>query len=226
MKDLFLDIEALGRRPGCAIIQLAAVVFDPATGETADEFEAYIQPEEGDPWHVELATLEWHREQGTFPHAPEILEAAFAAGDAIDAFTDWIIDVRDRHPIEDVWSWGSTYDFPMLDPYWDRYAMGGQAPWNYWNPSDARGFWKLAFPGIKHGPRPHHALEDCRHGIKDLVSALRELTAGRDIVRELARWSLAHGEAVDILPAEHGRKLWPIIAKAREFAPEETEVPA
>jgi hypothetical protein len=112
MNDLFLDIEALGRKPGSAIVEFMS-------------------------W---LGTL----------------------GEA-------------GHQIDDIWTWGITYDIPLLAPVFDHYA--GSTPWKYHAVSDARSFWKRAFPGIKHAPRPHHALEDCRHGIRDLVSALSQLTS-------------------------------------------------
>lgn len=179
MKDLFIDIEALGRRAGCAVIQLGAVVFDRDTGETADDLQLYIQPEERDPWTADLATLEWHSAQGTFPHPPDVSRITLGAGEAIDAFLDWLSDVgMAGHEIDDVWSWGATYDFPLLDPYWERYATGGEPPWAYWQPADARTVWKLAFPGVKHAPRPHRALDDCLAGVEDLCAALAKLKGG------------------------------------------------
>ncbi len=180
MNSLFVDIEALGKTRGCAIVQLGALVFDPATGETAADLQLYIQPEKTDPWHADLDTLEWHARQGTFPHPPDIREKlALTAGEAVDAFLDWLAEAADAgHEIDDIWSWGSTYDFPLLEPYWERYATGGEAPWAYWQPSCARTVWKLAFPGVKHAPRPHRALDDCQAGVADLCAALAKLKGG------------------------------------------------
>lgn len=178
MKDLFLDIEALGKVRGSTIIQIGAVVFDPATGETTEDFQIYIQPEPKDPWTADLDTLEFHHQLGTFPHPPGIRDnAALPPGEAINAFFDFLADVATAgHEIDDVWSWGSTYDFPLLDPYWERYGTAGEAPWMYWQPSCARTVWKLAFPGVKHGKRPHHALDDCKAGVADLCAAIAKLT--------------------------------------------------
>lgn len=176
MKDLFIDIEALGLRQGSAVIQLGAVVFDRETGETAEDIQLYLQPEKGDPWHADPDTLAWHDKQGTYPHPPEVRRITLTAGEGIDAFLDWLGEVATAgHEIDDVWSWGATYDFPLLDPYWERYATGGEPPWAYWQPACARTVWKLAFPGVKHGPRPHHALEDCLAGVADLCAALAKL---------------------------------------------------
>ncbi|MCW1922693.1 3'-5' exoribonuclease [Luteolibacter arcticus] len=214
MKDLFLDIEALGRKPGSAIIQLGAIVFDPDTGATAEEFHRYINPNP-DLFTSDLGTLAWHAEQGTWPHPPGLEITDEAA--AFCEFVEWFGTLAHAgHVIEDAWSWGITYDFGLLAPYFEHYTGG--APWRYRQVTDARSFWKRAFPGIKHKDRPHHALEDCRDGIKDLVSALRELTAGRDLARDLERWEHECGESTDIVPPENGRKLWPIIARAKDIA--------
>lgn len=180
MKDLFIDIEALGLVPGSAIVQLGAAVFDRDSGEIDMDLQLYLQPEKGDPWTVDLETLEWHGKQGTFPHPPAIREKlALPAGEAIDAFLDWLSEAADAgHEIDDIWSWGADYDFPLLDPYFHRYATGGEAPWAYWQAADARTVWKLAFPGVKHAPRLHHALHDCKAGVADLCAALKKLKGG------------------------------------------------
>lgn len=174
--DLFIDIEALGHKPGCAVIQIGAAVFDRHTGEIADSIQIYIQPEKNDRFHADLDTLAWHARQGTFPHPPDIAEIAFNTGDAVDCFSEFLGGVSDfGHVIDDVWSWGADYDFPIIEPLFERFAIGGEPPWMYWQVSDARTVWKLAFPGVKHGKRPHHALDDCKAGIADLCAALAAL---------------------------------------------------
>ncbi|RYD24757.1 MAG: 3'-5' exoribonuclease, partial [Verrucomicrobiaceae bacterium] len=180
MKDLFLDIEALGRKPGSAIIQLGAIVFDPATGETASEFHRYIQPHP-DRFTADLGTLAWHAEKGTWPHPAgvEVMDEDVA----IIEFMSWLGTLGIAgHQITDIWTWGITYDIPILAPVFDHYA--GSQPWKYHAPSDARSFWKRAFPDVRHADRPHHALEDCRHGIKDLAAALSELTGGERVATD------------------------------------------
>ncbi|MGC4014675.1 MAG: hypothetical protein QM755_09200 [Luteolibacter sp.] len=36
----------------------------------------------------------------------------------------------------------------------------------------------MAFPGVRHEPRPHHAKEDAIAGAEDLMAALRKLRSG------------------------------------------------
>jgi hypothetical protein len=165
LHHLFIDIEALGQKPGCAPIELGAVIFEPDTGIIAGEFARIIKPHpalKGEP-----ETLAWHAERGSYPFTPVRYIEAEPLAHAIADFFSWL-----PKEIEAVWSWGSTYDFPVLDAA--LAVIGEKAPWEYWQQQCARTAWKIAFgPDRKHAPRPHHALEDCRAGVADLCEALR-----------------------------------------------------
>lgn len=168
MKDLFLDIEALGLRPGAAIVELGAVVFDRETGLTGPaEFHAYIRPSPFD--IIDPETVEWHRQQGSYPPPENV--TIFLPSLALFDFQDWFYR---QGEIGAVWSWGSTYDFPLMEAAFRTHLDRG-LPWKYHRAQCARTVWNLAFPGVKHAPRPHHALEDCFAGVADLCAALGAL---------------------------------------------------
>lgn len=172
MNDLFLDIEALGLRAGAAVIQIGAVTFDPTTGLTGpEEFHAYVQALPTD--HIDPETLDWHAKQGSYPHPAGV--TAWLPSLALGDFRDWV----QAREFGAVWSWGSTYDFPLLEAAF-RNHLGEPPPWNYWQAQCARTVWNLAFPGVKHAPRPHHALQDCFAGVRDLYAARRGMNAGRE----------------------------------------------
>ena len=165
MHHLFIDLEALGQKPGCAPIELGAVVFNPETGAITDEFHRIIHPHAA--LKGERETLDWHAERGSYPFTPVRYIAAEKLNHVIADFLSWLPE-----QYEAVWSWGSTYDFPVLDAAFA--AIGEKAPWQYWRQQCARTAWKIAFgPDRKHAPRPHHALEDCRAGVRELCEALR-----------------------------------------------------
>jgi exodeoxyribonuclease VIII len=160
-----IDIEALGLVPGSEIIELAAVLFDPATGKTGAEFFRRISPT-GQPYHCDLDTLNWHRSKRSFPrdgaeNHPTIL---FALAD----FLEWIENMPEAPAV--YWSWGSTYDFPLLT--FAFAASNQQAPWRYWQCQCARTIWNTAFPYTKTKPRTHNALQDCKDAAADLSAAL------------------------------------------------------
>lgn len=215
MNHILLDIEALGTRPGCAVIELAAVAFDLATGKTGAEFHRRLKPIEQ--FTATLSTLAWHAD----PKRLTLIDhpQAIHPREAILQFLDWLDDRVFGDPKDRVfWSWGTTYDFPILEPVLDLRNPEDAHPWKYHQIRDARTVWQLAFGDLRHPPRPHIALEDCRLAIADLVNAHRELTAGRDIVERLLAWDEEHVEQIDLPPAA-GRQLFQILATAREIAP-------
>lgn len=165
---ILIDIEALGLRPGCAIIELAAVEFFPETGEIGEEFEVMIEPQA--PFTADLETLEWHGKQGTWPRP--LADVVESLGSALWAFEDWLGRLDDE--VEAFWAWGATYDFPLLDA---AYVFSGNAPpWKYWQQRCARTVWQTAFGDRKHGKRPHKALEDAKAAAVDLMAAMEHLT--------------------------------------------------
>lgn len=166
---LFLDIEALGLRPGAAITEIGAVEFDPHTGRTGPrEFHARLQVLPTD--IVDPDTLAWHQKQGTYPHPAGA--TAFLPSLALFDFMDWVFSFG--HDLQAVWSWGATYDFPLLESAFHAHLSRG-LPWHYAKSQCARTLWNCAFPGTKHAPRPHHALQDCHLSVADLAAALQHL---------------------------------------------------
>ena len=165
---ILIDIEALGRRPGAAIIELAAVEFFPETGEVGEGFEAIIEPQA--PFTADLETLEWHAKKGTWPR--EFVEGSHSLGEALWAFEDWLGRLDDE--AEAFWAWGATYDFPLMGAAYD--FTGNRPPWKYWQQRCARTVWQTAFGDRKHGPRPHQALADATAAAVDLMAAMEVLT--------------------------------------------------
>ena len=164
---ILLDIEALGVRPGSAIVQLGAVAFCPRTGGLLGEtFHCHVLPHAK--LHTELRTLHWHTERGTWPPPPPAEPVALEQ--ALAEFSHWVDKTGRPHTW---WSWGSTYDFPLLDAA--CHMLGREAPWAYWQTACARTVWRMAFPYGKTAPRPHHALEDSIAAVKDLQMALVEM---------------------------------------------------
>jgi hypothetical protein len=188
---LFIDLEALGQKPGCAPIELGAVVFHPETGAIADEFHRIIHPHAA--LKGERETLDWHAERGSYPFTPARYIAAEKLNHVIADFLSWLPE-----QYEAVWSWGATYDFPVLDAA--LAVIGEKAPWHYAQQQCARTAWKIAFgPNRKHAPRPHHALEDCRAGVRDLCEALNAKAADSELLEVVSRL-IAFGRMAGVAP--------------------------
>jgi|GEM_PF-410771 len=157
-----IDIEALGLRPGSVILEIGCVLFDLETGKTGETFRAKVQPDAR--FTVELDTLAWHERKGTrWINQPDALPLA----QALKELNAWI---RDAGAIESIWSWGSTYDFPLLG---EAYRLVGlELPWHYWQQCCARSVWRVAFGDLQHDPRPHEALADALAAVRDLMAAV------------------------------------------------------
>lgn len=164
-----IDIEALGQRAGSAITEIAAVTFDPETGETGHEFLVHVKPML--PFVCDYETIQWHKEHGSTIDHPDAVEPREAIAKLCAWLDEAIPDAYGRVP----WSWGITYDFPLLDPLVDMRPAGAPEPWRFFQVRDARTIWRTAFGYLKHEPRPHEALADTKAAIADLVRALREL---------------------------------------------------
>lgn len=173
-RDFFLDTETLGTRPGSAVIQLGAVAFNLDTGELGPEFFREIKP--AAPFTASIETLQWREEKGLGP----IPTHGIHPRDAVFHFQDWLRDNFDCPEKERrFWSWGSSMDFPVLEPVLDLRNPEDKHPWEYWQINDARGFWQMAFGDLRHSERPHDALEDAKLGAIDLVAAIREIRFGK-----------------------------------------------
>ena len=169
---ILLDIEALGRRPGSAIIELGAVEFFPDAGTLGRSFEAMIEPQA--PFTADLDTLAWHAKKGTWPRPVAegpVTGATHTIGSALVEFGDWLADGGE---VEAFWAWGATYDFPLLTAAYD--FTGTRQPWQYWQQRCARSAWQLAFGDRRHDPRPHRAVEDAKAAAVDLMEAIAKLT--------------------------------------------------
>lgn len=65
MKNLMIDIETLGNKPNSAILQIAAVSFDPTSGEMGNEFSVNISPKSCEKlgMKIQASTVEWWMQQ-------------------------------------------------------------------------------------------------------------------------------------------------------------------
>lgn len=167
-RHLMLDIEALGLRPGCAVIQIAAQYFDPYEGTSGPAFNIHIKAQS--PFTIDPATLEWHCEKGTFPRMVETEALAVPPVLAIFALNQFI---RAHGKPGVWWAWGATYDFTILGAVYEQYNQ--ETPWEYWQAQCARTVFKTLLPLATPEEKPHDAAQDVAVQIKDLTRAFHVL---------------------------------------------------
>jgi hypothetical protein len=186
--DVMFDIEATGKRPGCCVLSLGAVVFDPRapfsfvhqTISLENNFLAKISHESG--LEVGLGndddTMEWWSLQ-----SDEAREEAFGGTthirEALIEFSKWIWQVAPigkdsrgkEYPMVNVWSHGEDYDQPIVTHAMEM--LGIERPWPYNGGRDTRSILDVAdqhYKGTK-----HMALEDALDQTLAIRMAFHEL---------------------------------------------------
>jgi hypothetical protein len=157
MKNVMIDIETLGTRPGDTILSIGAVKFTAEEGIT-EEFYVTIDPETSKAagLRAQKSTLEWWEKQ-----SPEARAAAFKGGMSLNValtkLTMWM------PPLDSVLVWGNGANFDNTLVAAAYRAMKMDVPWHYWNDrcyrTIANMFLKTRVERVGTG---HHALDDAK----------------------------------------------------------------
>ena len=162
--SLILDIETLSRRPNAVITEIGIIAFNRADFIAFDEVVLHpgLFPQIEAGRHIESETLQFHRKNKTLPLKISD-EDPFTTIHLLAQF------IRKHNP-QHIWIQGPDFDRPILESFFQQF--GADLPWDYWRIRDSRTAWNLAFPGVKHSPRPHTALADCKATLHDLAQSL------------------------------------------------------
>ena len=171
--DVMLDIETLGTRPGCVVVTLGAVKFDPYTQEMpgpgiymrldADEQIALGR-------EVQEDTMLWWMKQ-----AEDVREEALGEGDRVSLATMYHDLNKFLVGVENIWCQGPAFDIVILENLYRQ--MGWPTAWQFWQIRDSRTLF-----GVHGDPREkgkaglHNALEDCvsqAQGVQQIYHALK-----------------------------------------------------
>jgi len=172
--DVMIDIETLGRKPGCAVLSIGAVHFDRLTGEIGDGFfYACMGAENAKKYgHVDDDTLAWWMSQSD-PAKQDAFNGTADPLQVAQSFAEWI-DGGDK-----VWGNGSVFDITILEAWFD--ALGVKVPWQFWNVRDVRTVIDIADVNPKKFQRKgtyHNALDDAVFQVEYTAAAIRHLKEG------------------------------------------------
>ncbi|CAI0727733.1 Uncharacterised protein [Serratia quinivorans] len=178
MHHLMLDIETLDIKPSAVILVVAAVFFDPQTGQLGAEFENAVSSQKDQPGRtISLDTVAWWAKQ-----SDEARKLAFGGTESLKrALTNLsrFIHMNSTDKVK-VWGNGKEFDCAILEHAFQQLEM--PCPWKFWDTQDVRTVITLAeilgfnpkkeraFEGT-----PHRALDDAKHQaryVADTVSAL------------------------------------------------------
>lgn len=167
-RNVMVDIETAGKRPGCIILAIAACTFDKQKifKNTID-----IKVSRAAGFTEDRDTMAWWNKQN-----PQLRELMFSGTTptliALNDFSDWLKRIHEKDIF--VWSKGSNFDFPIIEAAYDKYDLA--APWHYRNVRDLRTLTSLVphvqfvRPAIAHDP-----LEDCYAQVDHAVKVLQVL---------------------------------------------------
>lgn len=134
MKHVMVDLETLGTTPGCSILSIGAVAFDPVDKKLGDEFYIVVQRHSQMTLglHEDKSTLEWWQRQSadakkvlTDSALPDAIHLSVALG----LFTDFLF----QFGLSDVRIWGNGADFDNAILACCYRACNFELPWRFWN---------------------------------------------------------------------------------------------
>ncbi|AFH22695.1 exonuclease [environmental Halophage eHP-32] len=151
---VMIDIETLGREPGCVICSIGGAKFD--TREVGETFEASVDITSCQEFGLEIdaETLTWWLTQSSEARAQLV------GGDGLaDTLADLNRFIGDA---DEVWANSPSFDLAILEAAFE--SCGVSAPWEFYEERDFRTIKNL---GIDHGIEQegieHDAVDDAVH---------------------------------------------------------------
>lgn len=172
-----VDIESLGKNPGCVILSIGACLFDPINGTvlSGDDNTFYTTISIMSCVKLGLVidpdTLLWWLRQ-----SQEARDAAFKGEEEILGVLHRFANFCRRASY--IWCHGATFDVPILSWAYRRAAI--KEPWEFWDVRDTRTIFHLSGVTI---PRTqgthHHALNDAQNQAVAVCEAYRKLSLAK-----------------------------------------------
>jgi len=170
-----IDIETLGREPGCAVLSIGAASFDLKKNGIEQQFYVSIDPQSNLDLGLiqEHETLEWWEKQDS-----EVREEAFGGTtplrDALIELSGWCKGVS--HNVKP-WCQAASFDAPILNHAYQKTCL--ETPWNFWNVRDTRTLYDLAkfdpYSSMTRAGNHHNALDDAIHQVLCVQEAYKRL---------------------------------------------------
>lgn len=172
MTHMMLDTETLGRKPGCVILSIGAVIFDPFNPNQENytfERRIDITSQLLFGFHIETETLDWWRTQSD--------EAKQSLLGVTHQIKNVLIDFQafcKNNKVDRVWAQGANFDPPIVEEAFN--LCGIELPWRYSQPRDTRTVYDLFDFDAKTLPRVgvyHNALDDARFQVIAVQQAIQ-----------------------------------------------------
>ena len=182
MRDVMVDLETMGKRPGCPVLSIGAVFFDPQTGALGPEMYEVVNYKSCLQLGLEAdaETEAWWAQQSE--EARLVIDLAMVnkgdyspkrkggtgkqitappnvgIGRALDIFSEFVEPVGKREVR--VWGNGSDFDNAILAHCF--HAAKRELPWEFWNSRCFRTLKALSAMKMERTGTYHNALDDAK----------------------------------------------------------------
>jgi hypothetical protein len=174
--DVMVDLETLGRRPGCAVLSIGAVEF----GSAGLGRELYVVLNREDQCrtgllHEDEETIKWW--MGQTEAARQVLtdagsEKAFSVEKALTQLNTFLSPVGFKRV--KVWGNGADFDNAILSCLYG--AVGQTPPWDFWNNRCYRTLKNLVKgPKLERTGTYHNALDDAKTQALHAIELMKSL---------------------------------------------------
>lgn len=186
-KHLMVDIETLGTQPGCAVVAIGAVWFDPEDNGWRARHRGYyaevLLEDALKHGTADSSTLKFW--MGQSEDARKFLtndEGKIPLKQALEGLDAFIHHQSQHAQRRDVYVWGNCnkFDLGNLEAMYD--AVGWAYPWNYGRGQNVRTvvwlaqqFFGMDRPGMKLGRTAHNALDDAIHQAEYVTEMVRKI---------------------------------------------------
>lgn len=170
MRDLMIDIETMGSRPGSVILTIGAVTFNADTGLMGEEFYAAIGAETAAAVGLttDIATMIWWMKQ-----SDEARQAAFSGDRPIASALADLADYVRRADASRVWAKPPSFDLILLEAAFR--ACGIDVPWHFRTHRDCRTIFDLTDTLQPNYGTAHNALDDAKGQAFGVIAAYAKL---------------------------------------------------
>ncbi|MBY3157174.1 3'-5' exoribonuclease [Rhizobium laguerreae] len=205
-----VDTETKGNEPGCGILVIGAVRFDPfmpwpEEGQAIalkDNFLVRIDPESNDRhgFREDPRTMKFWNNDATAEAREEAFGGTVDLRDALQMYSDWCFDTfgTDSRGAADMNTYchGAEYDKPMISFALEHFGIRNPFPYN--RTRSTRNIYELA--GIEYKGVRHQALLDCHDQCAALCRSHSIIGFSR-LANRMPGWMLPHeGLSFPILP--------------------------
>lgn len=170
--DLMLDLETLGTRPGCVILTIGAVKFDPySLKEPGPGIYMRVDADEqiAAGREVQEDTLKWWMDQ-----VEDVREEALGEADRVSVEYMYTELNRICVGVQNIWAQGPVFDIAILENIYRQY--GWPTPWQFWQIRDSRTLFGVhGDPRVKGREGHHNALADCVYQAQGVQQIYKQL---------------------------------------------------